>query len=132
MSPNNLPKASCVESRAPREDFVQGRPEAVDIRAVIDRPLGRFGLLGTHVAWRAQQFAAAGQGEIVPVPGEAEVGDPQHATLVEEEVGRLDVAVNDTALVGVGQALRGLDAEFGYPATALPRFQFPGTGNGGG
>ena len=48
--------------------------------------------------------------------GQAEVGDPELALGVEQEVGRLDVAVEDAAGVGVVQRLGGLHAEPGHVA----------------
>ena len=46
-------------------------------------------------------------------PGQAEVGDPEVAADVEQEVGGLDVAVQHPLLVGVLQGLGGLDAQAG-------------------
>ncbi len=51
--------------------------------------------------------------------GQAEVGDPDVAGDVEQEVGRLDVAVQDPLLVGVGQGLGDLDADPGHRAVEL-------------
>ena len=48
--------------------------------------------------------------------GQAEVGDPGFAALVEQDVGRLHVAVEDAVLVGVVQALRNFDADLGDAA----------------
>ena len=53
------------------------------------------GLLGAHVAERAQQVAGHGQAGVVLELGQAEVGDPEVAAVVEQQVGRLDVAVDD-------------------------------------
>ena len=48
--------------------------------------------------------------------GQAEVGDPDDAGGVEQQVRRLDVAVDDPARVGVGQRLGGLPSDLGHAA----------------
>ena len=53
--------------------------------------------------------------------GQAEVGDPDDARGVQQQVRRLDVAVDDAAGVGVGQPLRRLAADLGHaPEERLP------------
>ena len=59
-----------------------------------------LGLLGGHVAWRTDRRAA--QGELrstFQTPGQAKVGDLRRAVGGEQDVGRLQIAVNDPALV---------------------------------
>ena len=51
--------------------------------------------------------------------GQAEVGDPEFAVVVEQQVGRLDVAVEDAVLVGVVEGLGRLDAEAGDRAVVF-------------
>ena len=48
--------------------------------------------------------------------GQAEVGDPDDPRGVEQQVRRLDVAVDDAAGMGVGQPLRRLPADLGHAA----------------
>ena len=49
--------------------------------------------------------------------GQAEVGDPDVARVVQQQVGRLDVAVQDALAGGVGQGVGHLHADAGH---ALP------------
>ena len=79
------------------------------------------GLLGAHVAQRAEQVAGHGQAGLGVELGQAEVGDPEAAAGVEQQVGRLDVAVDDAERVGVVQGLGRLDAQLGHGAEEGPR-----------
>ena len=51
--------------------------------------------------------------------GQAEVGDPDAALGVEQQVRRLDVAVDDPLAVGIGQGLGHLDADLGHAAVVV-------------
>ena len=63
----------------------------------VDRPLG---LLGGHVAGRAHDLAGLGLALLDFEPlGQAEVGDLGRAVAVEQDVGRLQVAMHDAGLV---------------------------------
>ncbi len=81
------------ERRPAGGQLVEGDPQPVDVGprvAPAREPLRR------HVAQRPQQVAGVGQrlgvGRVVR---QAEVGDPDGAPLVEQDVRRLDVAVDD-------------------------------------
>ena len=50
---------------------------------------------------------------------QAEVGDPEFAGVVDQQVGRLDVAVEDAVLVGVVESFGRLDAELGDRAVVF-------------
>ena len=63
---------------------------------------------------RADDVAGARQLVAVLGLGQAEIGDPDLALGIEQEVGGLDVAVENALLVGVFQGLGDLDAD---PAT---------------
>ena len=76
-------------------------------------------LLGAHVAERAQQVAGDRQAGVVLEPGQAEIGDPEVALDVQQEVGRLDVAVHDAELVRVVERLGRLDAQRGGRSEVL-------------
>ena len=93
---------------ADRLDDHQG--ERVDVAAAVER--GALGLLGRGVAGGAEHRAGGlGPGGLGEGAGEAEVGDAQAALVVEEEVGRLDVAVDEAPAVGVLERTGGLEAD---------------------
>ena len=96
--------------RSQRHQLVQGQPQAVDVGpgvALAVEPLGG------HVADGADDVAGVGQVVGVGRLGQAEVGDPDVAVSVEQEVGRLDVAMKDALAVGVVQCKGDLDADAG-------------------
>ncbi|MCO5168447.1 MAG: hypothetical protein M9894_19070 [Planctomycetes bacterium] len=97
-----------VERRAAGEALVEDRPEAVDVGARVERLVVAHGLLGRHVAGGAQRGAGGGQALVAPGLGDAEVRDPRHAVRVEEDVRRLEVAVEDPAPVRVLEPVRRL------------------------
>jgi hypothetical protein len=78
--------------------------------AVVDLVLKRLGLFGAHVPWRSHERAADGHRHLVGSLGQAEVGQPDVPLIVDQQVRGLDVAVDDSAVVGVGQGLRRLKA----------------------
>ena len=72
----------------------QHQGQRVDVAAPVERAAGR--LLGRDVAGGAQHDALGlGPGGLGQRPGQAEVGDPQPPVLAEEQVGGLDVAVDE-------------------------------------
>ena len=90
-----------IEGRPQHQQFIQGQAQGVDIRQGIALPAEA---LRRHVAQRADEVAGVGQGRVLRLD-EAEVAHPEHAGGVQEQVGRLDVAVNDAVGVGIGQRL---------------------------
>ena len=88
-----------VKRRPAGQTLVEDRPQAVDVG---ERPdlRGAGGLLRGHVRGRAQD-AVAGQGPFLgEALGQSEIGDLGHAVRREQDVGRFQIAVNDTAQVG--------------------------------
>ena len=85
-----------------RQGGEEDGPESVDIRTGRDRRGLARGLLGRHVGRSAQH--AAGEGHaLLPLDslGQAEVGDVRVALVIQEDIGRLQVAMEDAALVGM-------------------------------
>ena len=78
-----------------------------------------LGLLGAHVHRRADHLAVAREERLLGEPlldglGDAEVDDLGHGHAVvqrDQDVGRLDVAVDDALLVGVLDGLADLDEQ---------------------
>ncbi len=99
-----------------REQFVEGGAQRVDVGAVVERPAPAQGLLGAHVAQRADHVAGQRQLAVARDLGQAEVGDPQVAAHVHQQVARLDVAVDDAQPVGVLQRRRRVQAHLGHRA----------------
>ncbi len=98
----------------PGKARVQDGAEAVDVGRrpdLAERP-GQPGLLGGHVAGSAQDGARLGHAVVVAPPGQAEVGQlgdgpraaPRRAR--EQDVGGLEVAVDDPQGVGLGHRIR--------------------------
>ena len=89
----------------------QDRPDAVDVRAVIDRPPAAGRLLGGH-----ERRGPLDLGRPRRLLGEgarqAEVRDPDPPALVEQQVGRLEVAMDDPPLVRMPERIAGLHRPF--------------------
>ena len=72
-------------------------------------------LLGTHVARRAEQAVVVGEPRIGQAASQAEVGDPNVPLGVDQQVGRLDVAMNHPLVMGVRQGIGRLKTDCGDP-----------------
>ena len=70
-------------------------------------------LFGAHVAEGAENVARGGHGGIGLDSRQPEVGDPDPSLHVEQQVTRLNVAVNDALSVCVVQRLGNLNPDFG-------------------
>ena len=81
--------------------------------------VAELGLLRAHVLRRADQLAVLGEERLLGQPllgrlGDAEVDDLGHRLAVvqrDQDVGRLEVAVDDPLLVGVLDGLADLDEQ---------------------
>jgi len=91
------------EGRLAGDALVEHQGQGVDVGLPVEDPslhlLGRGGS-GLCRGWPVR----FGPGRFGQGPGQTEVGDPQSAVGVEEEVGRLDVPVDQPAPVGVVEA----------------------------
>jgi len=113
--PDELVPIGLVEGRPQRQQFVERQAEAVHVAAEV--PLAVETLRG-HVAQRADDVAGVGQVVAVSVClGQAEVGHPNIARVIEQQVRRLDVAMQHPLAGGMGQGVGHLHADTG---DALP------------
>ncbi len=111
--------ASAVAAERPLagQHLVEDHAQAVDVAAGVDVVRLAARLFGRHVGRRAHDLAVRRHRLAVGVAlGEAEVGDVRPALAVEEDVRRLDVAVDDAVVVGVLQGVGHLGDELGRPA----------------
>ena len=108
-----------ADGRLAGQQLVQRRPEAVDVDPVVDQAVLGQRLLRGHVPQRAEQVAAHRQAGVGAEPGQAEVADVHLAGGVQQQVARLDVAVDDAERVGVLQGVGGVGDQFGGAAEEL-------------
>ena len=85
-----------------RQELVEHAPEAEDVGAEVDAVPLAPGLFRGHVGWRAAPRAEAAAAQVGRQP---EVDQPGGAVVVEDHVGRLDVAVDQAAGVHGGHPL---------------------------
>ena len=112
VSGQALDQAALVERRVAGEHVEEGAAQRVDVAADVGRT-GVVGLFGRDVIDGADRGAVAGNAglALLDVAGQTEVGQLQERLAVlpgNEEVGRLDIAVDDALAVRVGQRLDGL------------------------
>ncbi len=88
-------------------------------------------LLWAHIAQGAHQFTSGAQAGMTLQQRNAEIGNPQVAAPVHQQVGRLDVAVDHTLLMRMVQGLGRIDAQLGHVAE-VPRPPARQSGSGGG
>ena len=109
-----------INCRPQCQQLIQCGTQAIDVGAVIDQPVLRQGLLGAHVAKRADDVSRPGQVRRARGAGQAKVGHPQMAAAVHQQVSRLDVAVDYPKAVSVFQRFGRLDAQLCRPAEMFP------------
>ena len=91
-----------AERRLAGHQLIKHDPEAVDVAPTVGPMAVAAGLLGRDVGGRAEDLALQRQGALVPAsPGQAEVGDVGAAVAVDQDVRRLEVAVDDPSPMGV-------------------------------
>ena len=85
----------------PGQQFVEDGPETVDVGRRAE-PAPAQGLLGGHVGRRAHDHARPRQAVVLlDAPGQAKIGDVGLSVAVNQDVARLEVAVQNAALMGV-------------------------------
>ena len=121
---------AAVVGRVEGQQLVERRAQRVDVGPVIDDPAAGRRLLGAHVPQRSEDVAGHRQAAVGLHARQAEIGDPEVAMHVNQQVGGLDVAVDDPLAMGIIEGLGGLQAQVGHGAeigTAAGR----GGGDGG-
>ncbi len=108
MGPDPVGELAARERHLAHEQVIEGAAEGVDVGAAVGL-VAVAGLLGREVVGGAQHLLAVflrQRAVVLPLAGERqpEVEDLDGAALVEDQVGRLDVAMDDTLLVGVVEA----------------------------
>ncbi len=106
-------EAVAHEGQLPRQHLVVGARQGVDVGAMVDG-LGVGQLLGRRVVDRAHRSAGLGAREVGDDLRDAEVGDLGNGHVLgaaEQDIGRLEVAVDDPMGVGVAHALENLQED---------------------
>ena len=94
------------------EGLVECDTEGVDVGALIEEVGVAGGLFRAHVAEASEHLAGECQSGFGGLDsGESEVGYPEFASMVDEQVGGFDVAVDDAAIMSVVEGFGGLDSE---------------------
>ena len=100
---DNLDQRLTGEGRLPSQAGVEHATQRVNVAAAVGI-LGVLGLLQRHVPGRADRVPGLGQRHVlVELLDHPQVGDLDLALAVDEDVVRLDVAVDQVPLVGVLQ-----------------------------
>ena len=94
-----------AESFFAGHQLIENAAEGKDVRAGIDGLAEN--LLGRHVAWRADD-QSRGRDSGNANLGHAEVSQFHQAFRREHDIGRLDIAMHDSAGVGVGEGVEEL------------------------
>ena len=103
-----LKQLFCVERRAPGQQFVKQHAQAVNVAARVNVQAAQFRLLRAHVGGRADDLFVSGKKRFVRQRhclrrlGDAEINDLRHRHAIverDEDVGRLDVAMDDAFLM---------------------------------
>ncbi len=95
------------------EQFVQRQAKGKEIATGVGSARES---LRSGVTQRASHLAGTGEILLFEDLGQAEIGDPQCTLMIEQQVGRLDIAMQDALSVRIGQRLGRLHAEPGDEA----------------
>ena len=94
-----------------RQQFVEGRSKCIDVSPAIDERVLAQRLLGAHVPQRSRKITRERRARRCPNVSHPEIGHPEVTTPVEQQVGGLDIAVDDPLVVSVTQGLGRLHAQ---------------------
>jgi hypothetical protein len=112
----------------PRQQLVQDDAESVDVTAHVERQRVGQNLLGAHVGECAEQLPDVSLtrrlGVAVGDPRQPEIQDLGLAVLVDQDIARFQIAMDDAALMGV---LNGF-TDLNHQSQALARVQVPRIG----
>src|SRR5687768_4824424 len=81
---------------------------------MIDSFLRSNRLLGTHITWRTEEHAGHAERHIIQAARQAEVGQPQPLLVIEQQIGRLYITMNDAPIMSVRQCFGRLKSPVGY------------------
>ena len=106
--PHSFKRAAANKWRATGEKLIQNRAHSIDIgRAGRGRAFRAARLFRRDVTRRAHELRRARHRALgFDQPGQAEIGQMRLAFMVEQDVSRLDVAMEDAALMRVVHAAR--------------------------
>jgi len=99
------------QRRPARQDRIEDTTQAVQVGPGADG--SGIGLFGRHEVGRSQHVAGGRQPRLAEQAGDAEVRELDRSVVGDQQVGGLDVAVDDAAVVGVLQRGADCDAHFG-------------------
>ena len=100
-----------LERQLPRQHLVVDDTQRPDVG--LAGHLATEGLLGGHVGHGAEGRSGHGHVRAAHQLGQAEVDDLHLAVIVDQDIGRLDVPVQDAVLVGGGESLGDLNGDRG-------------------
>ncbi len=121
------------EGGLPTEQFVQDDAQRIDVAAGIDGPATAaevLQVLGGHVGEGSPHARRRGTAAELGVVGEVEVKQHRLPFVGQQDVGRLEVAVDDAALVSVLQALAHARADPQHGLDVIELFQALQVGRG--
>ena len=90
-----------AEGIDPREELVKHDSQAEDVGTAIHEVPFASRLFGTHVGGSSHQFVAGIPAEILVPQGNPEIGDIGLAYGIDQDIGRLHVAVNESLRMGI-------------------------------
>ena len=100
--PQSIDAARRLKGRAAGQQRVQYRPEGIDVGCWANQIQFAGGLFGGHKAGRAEHLPGGSQSRfILHAFGQTKVGHPRPPVAVEENVGRLQVAMDHVVLMGI-------------------------------